>query len=190
MTNKPEPPDAKSLSDLFLENAGVILDTAAIGQVAVAAAALELAIDRCSIELAGIANGPGHCFTSQIMGPMRKLDAYSSVAHGRGLLKNRSQDHKHLLAEPNKMYEAIRISSERRNRVIHDPWLFEEGKDAQRWEITARRVLVNELKPIKSAEIVKIARELGELAKNFGIMHKQILELLATSPGTPPEASP
>lgn len=109
----------------------------AIGMVAAEWAELELLIDEYSSELAGIRfHDLGACFTAQIGGAARKLDAYLSLAHQRGISGAKAA--LHAFAR-----DTVPLA-ERRNRIIHDPWVISGdgiGIRPQRLEVTARREL-------------------------------------------------
>jgi hypothetical protein len=103
---------------------------AAVGFVATYWAALELNIDVNAVELAN-ANSLAFSFTAQLIGASRRLDAYISIARARGSKK--FNEKLEAFAK-----ETIALS-ERRNRVIHDPWTFFHNGKHSRFELTARR---------------------------------------------------
>ena len=86
---------------------------AAIGRVAVEWAIFESNIDLSAIRLAKINHEAGICFTAQITGSGRKLDAYIAIAQWRGATKKTM----------GKLHELAKDSTglaERRNKIVHD----------------------------------------------------------------------
>jgi hypothetical protein len=67
-----------------------------------------------ALMLAQIPQQTGLCLTAQIGGSARKLDAYIAIARLRGADK--------FMGELDALAKATTALSERRNRVVHDPW--------------------------------------------------------------------
>src|ERR1700719_460078 len=89
------------------------LHLAAIGMVASGWAGFEVLIDTFALQLARSRGSWGYCFTAQVIGPARKLDAYISVARLRGADK--------FIPELESFVKDTVGLGERRNRVVHDP---------------------------------------------------------------------
>lgn len=102
-----------------------------VGLIASAWSIFEIAIDSATINLAGIPEDYGLCFTSQVIGPARKIDAFIAVSKLRRAT--------HLAKELEGFAKETTSLSERRNRVIHDPWHVVSGSIPKRYEISARK---------------------------------------------------
>jgi hypothetical protein len=105
----------------------------AIGQVAALWAIFESLLDLTIWGLSGMDRQRSICITSQIAGTARKLDAILALA---GLTPEGLEKLKPL----NKIVEATHKLGEKRNRVVHDPWVFDNGT-IFRLEATARKTL-------------------------------------------------
>jgi hypothetical protein len=81
----------------------------------------------------------GLCLVLQIVGPGRKLNAYASIAHLRGL------DEK-TMKKILKFQEHTFAIAEKRNRVVHDQWLVFPSGSSHRFEATANKKLVIQYK--------------------------------------------
>jgi hypothetical protein len=169
VADKASEPDAldRLLTDLLPGDAEkVIRHRAWIGQIAGLWAAFEHSIDSFAINLAGIPADVGYCFTSQVIGPARKLDAYIALARLCGAER--------FIKELNKFAESATALAERRNRAIHDPWLLFDGRTLFRVEITARRVLRNRIVPVSESEMEKLVDDLEALQLRFVTIHENI----------------
>jgi hypothetical protein len=145
---------------------------AAIGLVAAHWAAFETAIDFYALGLARIRRSVGYCFTSQVIGPARKLDAYIAIARMRGGDKFAGR-----LEDFAKKTEAL---AERRNRVVHDPWLIIGGDIPSRWETTARRKLRHLFVEVPTTEVLKLGHEISDHTKFFINLHRDIVASIGT----------
>jgi hypothetical protein len=105
----------------------------AIGRVTTAWAMFETVLDISIWFLAKTDFEKGACLTAQISGSGRKLDAIIS-------LTKLTIDQEATIKELNKIAEATRHLAEKRNRVVHDPWIGDNGK-LLRLEATARKIL-------------------------------------------------
>ena len=146
---------------------------AAIGKVAEAWAAVELTIDMGVWRLAGVEEQFGACVTSQIAGGARKLDAFISLAKLRGA------DDK-LTKRINKFAETARQLQERRNRVVHDPWIFHDEDGPQRYEVSARRIAKMDLIPVPTTAVLALAQEIEGLWNDL-LDISEITDTLASS---------
>jgi hypothetical protein len=144
----------------------VVRHRAWIGQIAGLWAAFEHSIDSFAITLAGIPADVGYCFTSQVIGPARKLDAYIALAKLSGAEK--------FTKELNKFAEHATALAERRNRAIHDSWFIFDGHAPFRMEITARRVLRNRIIPVSESEMEKLVDDLEAHLLRFVAIHDNI----------------
>ena len=140
---------------------------ATIGSVAASWAALELKLDLSMISLGKLPQSTALCLTAQIFGPARKLDAYIAIAHLRGA-------NKQLLGKLEQFAKDTTSLAERRNRIVHDPWLLFTSNTPYRVETTARRRLRHLAIPMTKNAILAIAREITLHTKRFNELHTQI----------------
>jgi hypothetical protein len=139
---------------------------AAIGMVASQWAYFELSIDIKTLELAMIPEEVGLCITTQVVGSGRKLDAYIALARQLGS-KNKNSD-------LDNFYKDNVGLAERRNRVIHDPWLIDQERQPKRLEATARKKLRYIVVTSPTSEIERLAFEIMDHAARFGELHEAI----------------
>ena len=132
----------------------------AIGRVAVSWSFFEAEIDAACINLASIEDERGVCLTSQITGSARKLDAFLSLSRLHSLPED-------LNKRLNKFYDDARHHAERRNRVIHDPWLFDHPNPPLRYEATARKTLRIERVPMTTELVYKLIEDITNLRSEF-----------------------
>jgi hypothetical protein len=154
---------------------------AAIGRVAAAWSYFEAVIDSSSIPLAHVNSNVGVCFTAQIPGSARKLDAYISLARLSAISQKLIRD----LCEFAKTAQEL---SERRNRVIHDVWFFDHPNDPQRLEASARKILRLERIPVSTDKLLNLANEINQKAFEFNELSERVIAERSTLPETsPPE---
>lgn len=151
----------------------------AIGAVAAVWSNFEATVDREALELAGIDVDIGTCFTAQIAGSARKLDAYISLAR---LLRDLPEK---LIRDLEKFSKQTVTLSERRNRVVHDVWYFDHPNPPERHEASARRILQRRLVPTTTEELRAFVGTIDDHRKAF----EEFASAVKTSP-TPPPASP
>jgi hypothetical protein len=144
---------------------------ASIGIIASTWAAFEISLDIAALQLAGVTEKIGLCFTAQVIGPARKIDAYISVARERGATK--------FMGDLDKFAKDTIGLGERRNRVVHDPWQFQNGS-AKRLEATARRKLRLELIEVSHAEITSLMFGIQGHQARFVDLHARILAEVET----------
>lgn len=104
----------------------------AIGRVAAAWAYFEATVDTATIDLAGLSGSVGVCFTSQIAGIGRKMDAYIALAREKGTPEP-------LVSNLTRLASEATAFAEKRNRVVHDVWIFDHPNPPQRYEASARK---------------------------------------------------
>jgi hypothetical protein len=92
---------------------------ALVGRVASKWAQLEHDLDTIIWKLAGIADKLGVCITAQMMGVWPRFNAIQSLLIQRS---NEMPILTELIKEVNTLSNDSRDASERRNRIIHDPW--------------------------------------------------------------------
>ena len=141
---------------------------ATIGQIAASWAGFEWFIDVYALALGRIPVEAGLCLTSQISGSARKLDAYIAIACLRGA------DEK-LVGELNKFAQNTKALAERRNRVVHDPWMVATGKGvSHRLETTARKKLRYGYVAVPNSEMLKLFLDITNHNMQFLELHEQI----------------
>lgn len=129
-------------------------------------------IDAKTLELAKIKFETGLCITTQIAGPARKLDAYIAVARHLGVKK--------VISDLESFAKDTTSLSERRNRIVHDPWIVEKNHIPSRLEATARKTLRFLLVPVDTAEICKLCSSIKDHTERFAIIHRAIFSELNT----------
>jgi hypothetical protein len=140
---------------------------ATIGMVANQWAYFELSIDVKTLELAMIPEEIGLCITAQVVGSGRKLDAYIALARQLGVKKKNP--------DLEKLAKDTVALAERRNRVIHDPWLVQGERQPTRLEATARKKLRYIVIPVSTSEIASLSREIIEHTVRFVELHDAVI---------------
>jgi hypothetical protein len=133
---------------------------AAIGVVAAEWANFEATVDYEAITLAGMLEELGACFTAQISGIGRKLDAYIAVARHLGAREV-------LIKEAIRFSESAHALGEKRNRIVHDPWNLNMEGNPRRFEITARKRLRYEFVDMSTCEVLKCAGDVMGIVEKF-----------------------
>jgi|SRR5271166_1087330 len=123
------------------------------------------------MKLAGIHLRSGLCFTAQIAGIVRKLDAFIALSR----LRKISDDTVDKLC---KFADAAQGLSERRNRVIHDVWYFDHPSPPERQEVTAKRKLRVQGIPTSTDELLQFAEDILILLDRF----EDLANLVISSP--------
>jgi hypothetical protein len=153
---------------------------AAVGRVAAAWSYFEAVIDTEAINLADIEGRIGVCFTAQVAGSARKLDAYISLARELHDLPSK------LIEDFDKFAKKTAGLSERRNRHVHDVWFFDHPNPPKRLEATARKLLRLEFIPAPVEKILELARDITSHAEEFDAL----IERVKAAPRALPETSP
>jgi hypothetical protein len=156
---------------------------AAIGRVAAAWAHFEALVDIYSTELAQIDAKTGLCFTTQIAGSGRKLDAYISLARLSRDLPEK------LIKELNIFAKDTRGLSEQRNRIVHDLWFFNHPAEPERLEASAKKLLRFEYIPTSTEALLKFSTQIDNHAEKFVELTDRIAAAPYPSPETPPPGS-
>jgi hypothetical protein len=140
---------------------------AALGRVAAAWAFSEAGVDTACVRLADMAPERGICFTAQIAGIGKKLDAFIALARLWPLPKE-------LIERLDKFAKRAQGISEKRNRLVHDIWFFNHPEPPERLEATARKLLRFEYIPTKVDDILKTAWEISDLHGEFDILTQAV----------------
>lgn len=152
-----------------------------IGRIAASWSSVENSINWCIWAVAGIAPTLGACITSQIYTIDGRFKALLA------LLKFR-QAPDELIKAVNKLAEDSRGPSEIRNRIIHDPWLWNPQGEVVRFEITAPKKLRFEL---VRTDLEKLKADFGtirDFATRTRDLRKAIYAVLPALPEIPREA--
>jgi hypothetical protein len=147
----------------------------AIGLVAGHWSYFEAAIDAACVELAGINDHVGVCFTAQIAGSGRKLDAYISLARLRGIPKK-------LIAELCDFAKDSSGLAEQRNRIVHDVWIFPDPDKPERKEATAKKLARLERIPTSTEDLFNFATKIFEHRNRFDALVNRVLAEPSSSP--------
>jgi hypothetical protein len=167
--DKPEP----DLLDRFSPtDAQLTQHRAWVGQIAGIWAVLEHLIDSFAITLAKISHNFGYCFTSQVAGPARKLDSHIALARLLGA--------EEFMKELDAFAKDTIALAERRNRVIHDPWIILDKLSPIRAEVTARRIVRNRIVPVTEIEMDKLTTDLSSHLTRFLDIHGRIMAAIGT----------
>lgn len=151
---------------------------AAVGAVAAAWSGFEMQIDLSALRLAGLFQfDVAQCFTAQISGSARKLDAYIAVAKERGSAT--------FGAELDKFAKDTAALAERRNRIVHDMWFVQGPEIIARFEVTARRKLRALLVPVKLPEIYQCFSDIADHTVTFRNLDARIQAEVDALPGKP-----
>jgi hypothetical protein len=154
---------------------------AAIGVVAAEWSELEWLIDEYCFEIAGINPEIGSCFSAQISGSARKLDAYLALVQQRGAINR--------LAELHSYAKDTTSLAERQNRIVHDPWTTHGdgagGIRPQRLEVTARRKLRRIFVEVSTKDVFKLAEDIRNHRFRLEALHERICFEIASSDTLP-----
>ena len=167
MADEPKPTDFGDATEWLRE-----LDAhyAAIGRVAESWASVELHIDWISWHLAAVSEEVGACLTSQVAGPARKLDAMIALARVR-----KAPDS--LIKKMNDFAKRALEISERRNRVVHDPWIFTSDKKPSRYTVTARRKLIKQFIAVPTTDLISLSLTIDGLWDELIGLHEEAQSL-------------
>jgi hypothetical protein len=151
---------------------------AALGQVAASWSLFEYTIDYCCWMVAGLRSDVGACFTSQIMGPAKKLDTLASLLNLYALPQ--------VATALNKMGTTIRNLGDERNRALHDMWLAdEETGEPHRFEISAKKTVTIKTIPVPTAALQDLSMRILKQHDAFDVVMDPVLAQLPTLPDTP-----
>lgn len=140
---------------------------AAIGSVAAEWADFEGKIDFLALKLAKFNQEKGACFTAQISGSDRKLNAYISIAKILGAT-DLSEDLEIFAKDTQKL-------AERRHRIIHDPWAVSLYGIPRRFETTARRKLRRQFIDVPTSDVSKCATDIRDHLERLDKLHERVL---------------
>jgi hypothetical protein len=143
-----------------MEQNAIVTHYAAIGQVAVAWARFEMALDTFLGSAAEVTDEVVVCFTGQMIGVRPRIDAFISLVRYRGARKRWND-----VLE--KFARRAQSLAERRNRVIHDVWIMDGPDCPRRLEATARRQLRMDAIPVPTKELFTLAMDIYELKSDW-----------------------
>jgi hypothetical protein len=131
----------------------------AVGKVAASWSFFEAMLDISIWNLACMSKEFGACLVAQIAGSARKLDAIIA------LIKLKPE-HEKKITELNKIAENSQRLGERRNRVVHDPWMG-DATGTYRLEATARKILKLQPVAVSDDEIGKLIVDISDHTKRY-----------------------
>ncbi len=150
-----------------------------IGRVSNAWSQLERFIDIEIWYFSEIRDEVGACITAHLQSAERRLQCLVAI------FRLRKVDDK-LIKEFHKLVESISDMARQRNRIIHDPWINTQGKD-HRWEITANRTLVMDIKDQTMSDLDTLIRKIAKITEDY---HNIIQRIRATAPRLPGTSPP
>jgi hypothetical protein len=166
---------AEALAKRWQETAVEDKHFAAMGRVATNWAYLEALVDLRSMKLAGMHVSPGLCFTTQIFGINRKLDAFISLARLQKIPDS-------LVTKLNDFAREARCYGGRRDRVMHDTWEFVHPEPPERMEIMAQKRLIVRPVATPTEELIKLANAIRDLSDLFNDLAEQVSAVPRSSP--------
>jgi hypothetical protein len=142
---------------------------AAIGRVAAAWASFELAVNMHICILANFPVEEGMCVIAQIFSTPSRIRALLSLVHLSGGSKT-------LLKKLTNFEQRTHALAEKRNRIIHDPWMIgTETRKHYRLEITAMRTFVFAHKIEDKPYLDKVAQEIKTHQDNLFALWQDII---------------
>jgi hypothetical protein len=152
---------------------------AAIGRVAASWAYFEALVNTASINLANIDVKAGVCFTAQIFGIGRKLDAFIALAKLKGASSK-------LIEDMHTFATAVRNLGVQRDRVVHDVWRFPHPNPPLRFEATAVKSLRLIEIAVPTEQLQRLNSHIEDLPHRFAALLARLHIELHPLPGTPP----
>lgn len=149
-----------------------------IGEGATWWAALELYTNECIWFLAGTPPALGACLTAQIFNIDGRLRALQSLLRIR-----RASDA--TIRDVSRFSDECRGPSEKRNRLIHDPWGRSHEGRSSKIEITAKKALKFELRDVELSEVEADVAAISRCVMRFVEIRAKILAELPTLPEIP-----
>lgn len=130
-----------------------------IGRISVEWGSFEAALDRLIWVLSGTTRQTCAAITSQINGPVPRLRAILSLLELKGVFPD-------LLSDMNQFMQRTHGIADERNRVLHDPWLFEHRDQTVEQARSARigKKFVHDYKPVTIEGLNEIGRRINEHA--------------------------
>ena len=139
----------------------------AVGNVASSWAAHEHVIDRSIWLLGSLSHKEGACITAQLVGLMPRMRALIA------LVRLKCDDEALATALNTFTTEAVELS-QRRNRIVHDPWFYNVAdKEPTRLQVTADRRLYFDYKTGKMDEIRAVSNRIAKATTRFQDLMKR-----------------
>ena len=148
----------------------------AIGCIATGWAQLEHQINHAIWWLANVSQEDGACITAQIGSFLPRMRALIALAHRWGCSETTIKDLNKFASEADGV-------GRRRNRIIHDQWLQKDDDFTKfgRWEITADKRLVWEVKPQTREDILAVAHAISESINAFKKLRAQMADEISAA---------
>jgi hypothetical protein len=129
---------------------------------------LEALIDGAIANLARCGEAEMTCVTAQLIGPAKRMDALIALfTHRKGSADLRKQ--------LNKFKGKVQDLGERRNRVVHDPLVKNEGTgQVHKFLATAKGELKYSFEPVSKEQMAGVAVSIREAIQEFRRLKKAI----------------
>lgn len=155
-------PTGNSLSRRLAEN----LHFAYVGRIATQWSLFELHLDLAAIKISRMDAKIAFCFTSQIIGSARKIDAFISAVKFSGASS--------FSRELDAFSKETAVLAERRNRAIHDPWSLNDDIVAYRLEVSARKDLKIQAVECSTENLKKLLADIDSHITKLNDLEKRI----------------
>jgi hypothetical protein len=135
---------------------------AAVGRIAAAWASFESTLDReIYLLLGGATAMQAACVTAQMMGAAPRIKAIRALCELQGASET-------LIAKLNEFLNKTYSVAEKRNRIVHDPYVFDrsDGQVSQ-FRVTAQKELEYGYKPITLPEMATILTQIRAHHERF-----------------------
>ncbi len=149
---------------------------AMVGLVASEFARLEHTLDETIWDLAGLESPRGASITAQLMGVGPRCLTIIALHAQRGLPEETRRR-----KISSFMDQAHRLS-DKRNRLIHDPWFLDTGTNsASQLKSMPRKELIYEYKIVTADYVTEVISEIRQFIARAIALHEQVLSELRTS---------
>lgn len=152
----------------------------AIGQVAAQWGYFETIIDTWLMHLAGMKPEIAVCFTSQMMGPRPRVNAFIALA------RYLNPDKK-WIAPLEQFAKEVTAVAERRNRVIHDMWHMEDPSQPMRLEASAVKSLRLKFVEHPTTDLIALIVSIVTLTASLDDMASTIFTEIHSRPPPSPD---
>jgi hypothetical protein len=133
---------------------------ASVGKVAAIWAGLEHLMQMAIWRLARVDNLTGVCITAQIGNSGRLLDAITALLRLRGATD--------IALKPLLTFsEKVGRRQRKRNRIVHDEWVFRLDGQPSRFEVSANRLAVYDIIPHSTDEVEDFVKQIIALCDEF-----------------------
>lgn len=149
-----------------------------IGEVACRWAYVEHALDVIIWDLSGTGEVIGSCFTAQVMGAAARFRIILAIAKSRNFESKIIKQINRLITDS---YDLI----ESRNRILHDPWFFEDIIQYAQLRSSSSKETRFGFTDVTVKELVKIIKSMREFHEKVSLLHQEIMAQLPSSTSRP-----